>query len=566
MMKKFSGLLIIVFFLLVVIQGIGKTPDKAVSDKKLADKIDAFVSELFPAGEPGCAVIAIKNGKTILRKGYGMADIELGVPIEPDMIFRLGSITKQFTAGAIMILVEDGKLSLEDDITKFFPGYPTNGNRITVHHLLTHTSGIKSYTNMNQWITMKVKDMTVTELIDFFKNEPMNFKPGEQWNYCNSGYFLLGAIIEKVSGKTYEEFLHQRIFKPLGMKNTFYGNHRKIISRRVSGYSRSRHGVINADYISMTTPYAAGALISNIDDLAAWTAGLNSGKLISKKLLEKMYTPVKLNSGKTFDYGYGFSITNRNGKRAIVHGGGIDGFVTYAIYMPEDEIYTAVLTNNAGKDPGASYAARWIAALLSGRPYKKRIAVKLDSKMLDAVTGVYKISNGVFREVTREGDRLFTRRTGSSRLEAFPASETEFFYKDSFSYFTVVKNKKGKVLKMIMHPDGGRDEAIKTGKSAVRKFIKRPISVLDSYVGEYIMPGFHANVSREGDRLFIRAGENVPDEMFAEAEDKFFVKNAGARVVFKRDDTGKVTGVTIFIDNETLEGKKARGAGSRRRP
>ncbi len=556
MKKKFIGLLLVVFFLLAVVPGISKNRDNSVDDKALAEKIDAFVSELFPANEPGCAVIATKKGKTILRKGRGMANLELGVPIEPGMIFRLGSITKQFTAGAIMILVDEGKLSLKDDITKFFPGYPTKGNRITVHHLLTHTSGIKSYTNMTKWITMRIKDMTVEELIDFFKNEPVNFKPGDQWNYCNSGYFLLGAIIEKVSGKTYEEFLQKRIFDPLGMKNTFYGNHSKIIPGRVSGYNNSRHGVINADYISMTTPYAAGALISNVDDLATWTAALNNGKLISKKSLEKMYTPVKLNNGKTFDYGYGFSIVNRNGKRAIVHGGGIQGFITYAIYIPEDDVYIAVLTNYAGKQPGASYTARWIAALLTGKPYKKRTAVKLDSAMLDAVVGVYKISNGVFREVTREGDRIFTRRTGSGRLEAFPSSETEFFYKDSFAYFIMVKNKKGEVKKMIMYSDGGTDEAIKTGKPAARKFVKLPAAVLDSYVGEYIMPDFHATVSRQDDRLFIRAGENVPDEMFAEAEDKFFIKNAGARVVFKKDGTGKITGLTLFLDDETLEGKK----------
>jgi CubicO group peptidase (beta-lactamase class C family) len=556
MRKKLNALFLVVLLILFVAPGISKTPDNAVNDKELAEKIDEFVSELFPANEPGCAVIAKKKGRTILRSGYGMANLELGAAIEADMIFRLGSITKQFTAGAIMILVDEKKISLDDDISKFFPDYPTKGNRITIHHLLTHTSGIKSYTNMTEWITMRIKDMSVGELIDFFKNEPVNFKPGDQWKYCNSGYFLLGAIIEKVSGNTYGEFLQKHIFAPLGMKNTFYGSHSKIIPRRVAGYNNSRHGVINADYISMTTPYAAGALISTVDDLATWTAALNSGKLISTQSLQKMYTPVKLNNGKTFAYGYGFSFVKLNGKRAIVHGGGIQGFVTYAIYIPEDDIYIAVLTNYAGKDPGASYTARWIAALLTGNPYKKRTAVKLDPRMLDAAAGIYKISSGVFREVTREGDRLFTRRTGGSRLEAFPASETEFFYKDSFTYFTIVKNKKGEVTKMIMHSAGGTDEAIKTGKPIARKFVKLPIAVLDSYVGEYVMPGFHANLSIQNDRLFIRAGENVPDEMFAEAEDKFFVKNAGAQVIFKKDAAGKVTGLTLIFGDETLVGKK----------
>ncbi|NTU52026.1 MAG: serine hydrolase, partial [Candidatus Aminicenantes bacterium] len=186
------------------------------ADEALAKKIDAVMSEIYKPGQPGAAVIVRKNGETVFRKGYGMADLELGVPVEPDMVFRLGSITKQFTAVAILLLAQEGKLGLQDEITKFLPDFPTQGRRITVEHLLTHTSGIQSYTDLPEWLPLWRKDFTLKELIDLFKDKPMQFGPGESWAYNNSGYVLLGAIIEKVSGKTYEGFIEAAIFQPLG--------------------------------------------------------------------------------------------------------------------------------------------------------------------------------------------------------------------------------------------------------------------------------------------------------------------------------------------------------------
>jgi len=184
--------------------------------------IDQLLSGTFKPGEPGAAVIVTQNGQTLLRKGYGMADLELQVKIEPDMVFRLGSVTKQFTAVAILMLEEQGKLSVEDPITKFLPDYPTQGHTITVEHLLAHTSGIRSYTSMPEWLTVWRKDFALNELIDFFKNQPMDFAPDEKWLYDNSGYILLGAIIEKASGQPYEDFIRTKIFEPLGMKHSCY--------------------------------------------------------------------------------------------------------------------------------------------------------------------------------------------------------------------------------------------------------------------------------------------------------------------------------------------------------
>ena len=258
-MKRISIVLFVVIFLSFSLLPLPKEqtpPDRDLDN--LRQKIDAYVCGFYPANEPGAAVLATKRGKVILRKGFGLANMELGIPIEPGMIFKIGSVSKQFTAAAIMMLVEEGKMSLSDDITKFLPGYPTLGNHITVEHLLNHTSGIKSYTQMPDWRVLERQDYTVTELIDLFKDKPMNFKPGEKWHYNNSGYFLLGAVIEQVSGKSYREFLQERIFTPLGMKGSDYGSSRRIIPRRVPGYTQTADGFLNASFVSMSTPFSAG--------------------------------------------------------------------------------------------------------------------------------------------------------------------------------------------------------------------------------------------------------------------------------------------------------------------
>jgi len=462
-MRKINRVYLIIIFLFVSLSFTfpGTLQAGNVSTKGLAKKINLFLEKTYPANEPGAAVLAMIDGKIILRKGYGMANLELGIPIKPEMVFRIGSITKQFTAVAIMKLAEEGKLSVTDDITKYLKGYPTHGHKITIHHLLNHTSGIKSYTNVQKFLSLMRKDMTVKELIDSFKNQPMDFAPGERFLYNNSGYVLLGAIIEKVSGKNYETYIHENIFKPLGMNSSYYGINTRIIPLRASGYKKEKNEFKNADYLSMTLPYAAGSLLSTVDDLHRWYQALEAGKVLSQKSLEQMYTPTKLNNGKTQNYGYGWSLGTSFEEKIIHHGGGINGFTTYALRVPEKKVFVTVLTNFPGRQATAGYVSKWIAAVLCGKELKEKKTVTLDTKILDAIVGVYKISEDEQRTVIREGDQLFTQRSQGPKLPAFAESETEFFYKNSFSHFTIVKDKNGKVIKMIMHSDGDDEEAIK---------------------------------------------------------------------------------------------------------
>ena len=400
-------------------------------DNFLIQAIDNLVQETYKPTEPGAAVIVVRDGEIIYRKGHGMANLELGVPIEPDMVFRMGSIGKQFTAVAILMLTEQGKLSLDDPITKFLPDYPTHDHLITIEHLLTHTSGIKNHTDMPESQLLWRKDYAVQELIDCFKNQPMQFAPGKRWAYNNSGYILLGAIIEKVSGQTYQQFIQQNIFDRLGMKQSYYDCPLQVIPRRVSGYEKSPEGFKNADYLSMTQPYAAGALASTVDDLAVWDSALYTEQLIKQETLHKAFVPYRLMDGTSTAYGYGWLISEYEEHLSIEHSGGIFGFTTYAIRMPNDRVFVAILTNRTGIDIDRfEQLAFEIARVTIGKPYKKPTPVELSPEVLAQYEGVYKINDTEVRRITREDHRLFSQRGQAQGLELVPLSSNEFFFKE----------------------------------------------------------------------------------------------------------------------------------------
>lgn len=397
------------------------------SDNTLIQTIDNLVQESYPPTEPGVAVIVVRDGEVIYRKGQGMANLELGVPIEPDMVFRLGSLTKQFTTVAILMLAEQGKLSLDDPITKFLPDYPTHDYLITVEHLLTHTSGIKSYTSMPEWSPLWRTDFTVEELIGLFKDQPMVSAPGKNWAYNNSGYVLLGAIIEKATGQTYEGFLHQNIFEPLGMKQSYYDNPTRVIPRRVAGYEKDSDGYVNAAYLSMTQPYAAGALASTVDDLALWDAALYTDRLLKQKTLERAHVSHKLADGSSTEYGFGWEISEYAGHRFIEHGGGILGFRTRAIRIPDDRVFVAALSNNGGAHP--TQLAFKIAALVIGQPYNEPVPAELSPEVLALYEGSYQINALEEIRITREDDHFFFQYGEGARVEVIPLSPDEFFFK-----------------------------------------------------------------------------------------------------------------------------------------
>ncbi len=527
----------------------------------LSDQIDAILARSYAADGPGAAVIAVRDGKVVYRGARGMADLENGLPLTPESVFRLGSITKQFTGAAIMLLVERGELSLSDPLTKFLPDYPVHDPGITVEHLLTHTSGIFNYTNIPGYIRERVRtDVSTMELIDGFKDQEPDFAPGERFNYSNSGYVLLGAIIEEVSGQSYEEFVQRNIFDVLGMEHSYYGGHARIIPKRARGYGGEPGNWSNADFISMTHPHAAGSLLSTVGDMAIWDAALYTDKLLKPESVRRMIQPFTLNDGEDSAYGFGFGIGTLKGRTAISHGGGIHGFSTYATRLPEDKVYVAVLTNAPGLPAGPSYVAMRIAALVAGDPFEDFERISVAPEVLNGYIGVYRVDDSTERVVTLEDGQLYTQRTGSSRLPVFPYSETGFFYENSFAHFELVQDDSGEVVEMLMYQNGADEpeRAERVSKTPPEKKIAEvDPAIYDGYVGEYeLRPGFTLTITREGDRLFGQATGQSPAELFPESDTVFFLKIVDAKVVFTPGDDGKAVALTLHQGGREMAAKR----------
>jgi len=333
--QKTTVLIVIFFFLLI----------SGYTQETLESKIDSLLEAKYKPNDPGAVAMVSQKGNILYQKAFGKANLELDVPMTTENVFEIGSMTKQFTAISILMLMEQGKLKLDDYITKYIPEYPMHGQKITIHHLLTHTSGIKRYTSMKSLRDIAKNDLTPKELVDFFKNEPMEFDAGEQFKYNNSGYIILGYIIEIISGKSYADFIEENIFEPLEMHSSLYASHSKIILNRAYGYQSKDNDYKNAMYISLTLPYSSGSLMSTTKDLLNWQQGLKNSKLISHESLEKAFTNYTLNNGSYIDYGYGWNIKNILGVTTYEHGGSIFGFKSMSVYIPSDDIYVVILTN-----------------------------------------------------------------------------------------------------------------------------------------------------------------------------------------------------------------------------
>lgn len=313
--------------------------------QELETKIDSLIApKLMGPDGPGAVFMVSSAGKPIYQKAFGLANLELEVPLQLDHVFQIGSMTKQFTAVGILLLQQDGLLNVNDPISKYIADYP-NGNQITIHHLLSHTSGIKDFTKMKSLSTIANKKMSPDEMVDFFKDEPVDFSPGEKFEYNNSGYVILGYLIELVSGKTYDEFLKTRIFDPAGMTNSYFATDRFLIPGRADGYHLKDTGYVNRTVIDFSVPFSSGSLMSNLSDLLKWQQALNSDILLNEDSKKLAFTPKKLANGEEITYGYGWHIREINGVPSREHGGSIFGFKSMGVYVPSLDLYFVGLTN-----------------------------------------------------------------------------------------------------------------------------------------------------------------------------------------------------------------------------
>ncbi len=422
-----------------------------VSTQEVEPKFDEYLSALTTQGRfTGSALIA-REGKVIFSKGYGRANIEWDIPNTPQTKFRLGSITKQFTAASFLLLQERGKLNIQDSVCKYVENCPSAWNEVTIHHLLTHTGGVPSFTGFADYRKTMMIPTTMDTLVGRFKDKPLEFKPGEKMNYSNSGYVLLGHIIEKVASESYETFLQKNIFDPLKMADSGYDTHDKILKSRATGYSTRDGKTINSLPLDMTIPHAAGALYSTVEDLFKWNEALYSDKLLSAKSRELMTTPIKNN------YAYGLVVDPKFNRKMVSHGGGINGFSTFLARFPEEKATIAVLRNADYGAPGPGRIAQDLAAIHFGEKYeipRERVVAKVDPKIYDAYTGQYELKPDFVITITREGDRLMGQPTSQPKLELLPESETKFFIKEVDAQVSFVKDEKGQITHLILHQGG----------------------------------------------------------------------------------------------------------------
>lgn len=434
---------------------------QVAADALFAASVDALLAPFYQPDGPGAAVIVTRAGKTVFRQAYGMACLAQQQPMTAETTFRLGSISKQFTAVAILMLAEEGKLSTHDEITRFLPDYPVQGKRITIEHLLTHSSGIVSFTDKDDFEANITRDVTVAEMIDSFKDDALEFAPGMAFSYNNSGYYLLGALIEKVSGMPYASFVEQRIFVPLGMSATSHEGHERGPQPRAAGHTRRDGGFGPCDPMSMSQAYAAGALVSTVDDMARWEHAIASGKLISAANWTKAFTPYRLADGSACAYGHGWEIGTLRQRPMLAHGGAINGFMTFALRLPEDQLFVAVLSNADDGIVDPEYIAHKIGAMALGDPFVDFEEIKLDTATLDTYAGVYAINTVEQRTFWREAGQLLMQRTGGDITQVHAHSDDGFFIRNSLVHLQFVRDEAGQVSKVVVHQSGAADDNLR---------------------------------------------------------------------------------------------------------
>jgi CubicO group peptidase (beta-lactamase class C family) len=411
-----------------------------------ADRVSDFVNAYLKRKQvPGCALMIRHNGKVVLAAGYGFANLEHKVPVTPQTVFQSGSVGKQFTAMAVMLLVEEQKLALDEPISKHLP-VPASWSGITVRHLLTHTSGLGDYPEK---FSLQ-QDYTEDDLFNMIKTQPLGFTPGEKSSYSNLGYVTLGILIHKVSGEFYGDLLQKRVFAPLGMSHTRVISEADIIPNRAAGYRLKDGTLKNQEWVApRLNTTADGSLYFTIEDIAKWDEALEKRKILSQASFEQMWRPVRLNDGSAAPYGFGWHIWKTDsGHRLVEHGGAWQGFAAYIGRYPDDRLCVAVLCNRAGARAG--YIPKRVAGFyVPTVAPRTHTAVRLNPGVLSSYAGDYRLEDRFTIKVSVASDRLETTWLGE-KITLLPESDTVFFDEDSDRPFRFVKDAGGKVTSLII--------------------------------------------------------------------------------------------------------------------
>ncbi|HEY8592495.1 MAG TPA: serine hydrolase domain-containing protein [Sphingomicrobium sp.] len=516
---------------------------------------DAILKAAYPANGPGAAAIITRNGKVVYTGARGFADVEGRRAIGPNTVFQLGSIAKQFTAAVILQLVDEGKVSLDDPLSKYFPDWPQPGAKATVRQLLNHTSGIRDYSKIPGWIQKNSdRQLGTAELMALTKSLGSRAEPGAQWEYNNGGYAILGAIVEKVTGKSWFEAIDERIAKPLGLTTLSYASAAK--GRLARRYAMRGDSMQPVEPINMSIAGASGGLVASVADMAKWAEALHGGKVVKAAVYREMTSPAKLNNGSTRPYGFGLHLRKLMGHRALDHGGAGRGIDTASVYFPEDKLFVAVFANSDDLPSDASVVMRRLGALALGSPIPTFRAAEIDIKTVEPAFGVYKGERGPdMRFFARNGDYLLGR--GDAELKLVPAGGDTFYSADDgLTWIKLVRDAAGKQqLDLYGMQDVEPQRFVRTGALTADAEVRVPLAVLESYAGEYQTETLAVSVRVENGSLVMQAKGQQPMPLRAVSATDFMLDGNKMRVVFHPVD-GKVDSFTLHRGARELHGKR----------
>jgi len=435
---------------------------------------------------PGVTLLVARGDQLLYRGARGLASIELGVPLKPDQVFRIGSVTKQFAAAELLKLIDEGRAKLDDPLSKYLPDYP-KGETITLLQLLNHSSGIKSYTNIAGYMRNPVRrDLSTKELVAEFKDQPADFAPGSSWRYNNSGYVLVGAVIEAITGKPWHQALEDSLLAPNQLSGIAYPGETRVIKGMVTGYGFDpKQGVVGGGLVSMSQPHAAGALVSNVDDLWRWNLALHGGKLLSPASYARMITPE--GAAAASSYGYGITVGALRGQPMLQHGGGIHGFVSSLAYLPQSKISVVLLRNTTGPGFNMDLVSRKLAAFAMGRAYPDTKPVEVAAEQLKPLEGVYALDEKQTRSLSLRGGQLFSTRSGGQPGALLPLGTDSFAFVGSVARLQVQRGADGKPVSLQLFQDGDGEAEIwkRTGDLPVQTSIDLSAAQQQALLGDY---------------------------------------------------------------------------------
>lgn len=497
---------------------------------------------------PGLTLLVARGDQLLYLGARGMASIELGVPLKPEQLLRIGSVTKQFAAATLLKLVDDGKLKLDDPLSKFLPDYP-NGAQITVRQLLNHTSGIKSYTGIPGYMLNLIRhDLDTAALVKQFKDQPVDFAPGQSWAYNNSGYVLVGAVIEAVTGKPWHQQLNDALLAPNKLDGGVrYQAPDQLFKGMVQGYTlNDRREVAPARLLSMTQPHAAGALIANVESLWRWNQALHGGKLLSSASYQQMITPE--GAAKARNYGFGITTTTVRGEPVLTHGGGIHGFVSQLTYLSKSQVTVAVIRNSDGAGPNLDLLWRKLAAFAIGEPYPELKPVAVTPEELKSAEGLYALDDKQTRTLRVKDGVLQSQRSGSSAAALIPLGGDRFALPDSIAELKLERGVDGKVaaLRVLNNGEGEGERWARRGDApAERAAITLTPAQVQALVGEYSSPQFSMKIFVD-DKGVLRtqARGQAPAELKAASPRLLYLTVVDATLEFSAEE-GAAQSVTL---------------------